>query len=83
MGRTDGERRSISTVVGTIMVLAIGVVVVYFGLGMVNVGLYALTRGEVLLGVVSLLFGTALVLGPVFVLVGQLRAMRHGRDRSS
>lgn len=78
MGRNEGEHRNISTVAGTIVVLAIGVVVVYFGLGMVNLGLYAFTRGEVLLGAVACIFGSALVLGPVAVLVSQMRATRRG-----
>lgn len=81
MSKAEPERRNIGTVAATIMVVAVGVVVVYFGLGLVNVGLYAFTQGEVLLGIVSVLFGAALVVGPVVVLISQLRGMKQSRDR--
>jgi hypothetical protein len=83
MSTDEPQRRRISTVAAAIMVVAIGVVVVYFGLGMLNMGLYAFTQGEVLLGIVSVLFGTALAVGPVVVLVSQLRALRRDRGRRS
>lgn len=72
----SGNRR-ISPVAATVMVVAIGIVVVYFGLGMVNMGLYAFTQDEYLLGALALAFGAGLVFGPVAVLVSQLRATRR------
>jgi hypothetical protein len=76
---SDRERRGFGPVVATVMVIAIGVLVAYFGLGLLNLGLYAFTQGEVLLGAVSVLFGAGLVLGPLAVLVSQVRGMRSGR----
>ena len=80
MGRAEGERKGISPVAATFIVVAVGLAVVYLGVALANVGVVALAAGEYLLGLVALGLGIVLVLGPVAVLVSQLRALGRRGD---
>lgn len=79
MGKADGEQRRISKVAAVIITVGLGVVLVYLGLGLVSFGYYAFSQDELLIGVLSLLFGGALVSVPVAIGVSQLRAALRRR----
>lgn len=79
MGKGDGEQRRISKVAAVIITVGLGLVLLYFGLGLVSFGYYAFTEDELLIGVLSLLLGGALVSVPVAVAVSQVRAALRRR----
>lgn len=78
MTRTDQERR-ISGVAAAIIAVGLGVTVAWFGYLLLRFGLYALDEGETAIGVLAVLLGGVLVLGPVAVLLGQVVAWLRRR----
>lgn len=78
MTRTDRERR-ISSVPATIIALGLGIALVWFGTLLLRFGLYALDEGEPAIGVLAVLLGAALVIGPLVVLLGQVVAWLRRR----
>jgi hypothetical protein len=76
--RSDGERR-INSVAATVIAVGLGVAVAWFGILLLRFGLYALDESEPAIGVLAVLLGAALVIGPVVVLVGQIVAWLRRR----
>jgi hypothetical protein len=76
--RTDGDRR-ISSVAATVIAVGLGIAVAWFGLLLLRFGLYALDEGEWAIGVLAVLLGGALLIGPLVVLLGQVVAWLRRR----
>ncbi len=78
----DAPRSTLSTIAATVFTVALGVVMIYLGLGLVAVSVAAFTTGELVLAVGAGLVGFALVFIPVAILVSQVRAMLRSRQRA-
>ena len=73
------EQRQISKVPAVIITVGLGIAMAYFGVRLGAFGVYAMDEGEVLVGLVALLFGVVLLGIPVAVLVSQVLAMFRRR----
>lgn len=63
----------------TIIAVGLGVTVIWFGYLLLRFGFYALDEGESAVGILAVLLGGVLVLGPVAILVGQVVAWLRRR----
>jgi O-antigen/teichoic acid export membrane protein len=79
VGNTNGEKRQVSTVVTVILAVAIGLALAFFGVTLVTYGAYALNEGEVLIGVLAILFGLVLLGFLIAIVVSQLRSLYDRR----
>ena len=73
------ERRRISTVAAVILAVAIGAGLLYVGVRLATIGVEAINKDSVLLGLVALLVGVVLIGIPVAVLASQLRSVMRRR----
>lgn len=79
MENGSGETRRISSVTAVIITVGLGIAMAYFGFMLTGFGVYAFSEGEILIGLVTVLFGIALLAIPVAVLVSQVLAMYRRR----
>ena len=74
------ERRRISTVAAVILAVAIGAGILYVGVRLATIGVEAIGKDSVLLGLAALLVGVVLIGIPLVVLASQLRSMMRRHD---
>lgn len=73
------ERRRISTVAAVILAVAIGAGLLYVGVRLATIGVEAISKDSVLLGLAALLVGVVLIGIPMAVLASQLRSVMRRR----
>ena len=73
------ETRRGITVLAVVVAVGVGAAMAYLGFLLASFGVYAVSEGETLLGVLAILLGVALVSAPAAVLVSQVRAMFRRR----
>lgn len=74
------ERRRISSVAAVILAVAIGAGLLYVGFRLAIVGVEAISKDSVLLGLAALLVGVILIGIPLAVLASQARSVMRRRD---
>ncbi len=79
MENGSGEKRRISSVAAVIITIGLGIAMAYFGFRLTGFGVYAFAEGEILIGLVAVLFGIALLAIPIAVLASQVLAMYRRR----
>ena len=74
------ERRRISTVAAVILAVAIGAGMLYVGFRLATIGVEAISKDSVLLGLAALLVGVVVLGIPLAVLASQLRSVMKRHD---
>lgn len=78
--RVGSQERQISGVAGTVFMVGVGLVLVYFGFRLADTSIFLIVGGEVLLGVALGVAGIVMVVAPVVVLMSSIRAWLRRRQ---